>query len=115
MEMTTESLGGDIVRIALDGRLDIEGSQKIDLPFSVATTSREGRFVVDLTSVSFIASIGIRLLLTAARGQLRRGGKMVLIPPAGPGGEVLKTSGVDLVVPLVPDLAAARDALGATG
>lgn len=111
MEMTKETLAGDIVRIAIKGRLDIEGSQKIDLPFSAATTTKEGRFIVDLTEVSFIASIGIRLLLTAARGQLRRGGKMVLIPPSGMGEDVLRTAGVDLVIPMVHDLASASAAL----
>jgi anti-anti-sigma factor len=115
MEMTQEILPGDITRIALKGRLDIEGSQAIDLPFSLATTSRPGRFVIDLREITFLASIGIRVLLTAGRGQIRRGGKMVLIAPAGMGGDVLKTAGVDLVMPVVPSLEAAQAALGSAG
>jgi anti-anti-sigma factor len=111
MEMTQESLDKGITRIALAGRLDIEGSQAIDMPFSLATTSKSGKFVVDLSAVPFISSIGIRLLLTAGRAQLRRGGRMVLIPPAGMGEDVLKTAGVDLVMPVVRDLTAAFAAL----
>src|SRR5207253_5014923 len=111
MEMKQEALDKGITRIALAGRLDAAGSQAIDMPFSLATTSRQGKFVVDLSNVPFIASIGIRLLLTAGRAQARRGGKMVLIPPTGMGVDVLKTAGVDLVMPMVADLPAALAAL----
>lgn len=113
MEMTQESIEKGITRIALAGRLDVEGSQAIDIPFSLAATTRTGRYVIDLSAVTFIASIGIRLLLTAGRAQARRGGRMVVIPPAGMGEDVLKTAGVDLVMPMVPDLAAAVSALDA--
>lgn len=113
MEMTQESLEADITRIALKGRLDIEGSQEIDVRFSVATTSHPGKFLIDLTEVTFIASIGIRLLLTAGRAQARRGGRTVIVPPPGMGGDVLKTSGVDLIIPVFPGLEAARAELSA--
>ena len=111
MEMKQESLDNGVTLIALLGRLDVDGSQAIDLPFSLATTSKVGKFVVDLSAVPFIASIGIRLLLTAGRAQARRGGRMVLIPPAGMGEDVLKTAGVDLVMPVAKDLPAALAAL----
>ena len=112
MKMTQETLAGDTTRIALEGRLDIEGTQAIDMQFSLATTSRTGRYAVDLSAVSFVASIGIRLLYTAARGQLLRGGKLVIVMPPGMGLDVLKTAGVDLVVPIVGDMNAAQAALG---
>ena len=112
--MTQETLDADITHIALKGRLDIEGSQEIDLRFSLATTSNPGKFVIDLSEVSFIASIGIRLLLTAGRAQARRGGKTVIVPPQGMGGDVLKTAGVDLIIPIFPGLEAARAGLGGT-
>jgi anti-sigma B factor antagonist len=111
MEMTQETLDNGITRIALAGRLDVDGAQAIDLPFSLATTSKVGKFVVDLTAVPFIASIGLRLLLTAGRAQARRGGRMVLIPPAGMGEDILRTAGVDLVMTVAKDLPAALAAL----
>jgi len=113
MNLLQESLGGDLTRIALDGRLDLEGTQKISDQFSFRTTTAAGRFAVDLSQVTFIASIGIRMLLTAARAQAQRGGRMVLISPAGMSRKVLETAGVDALVPIVADLDAARSALGA--
>ena len=113
MNLLQESLGGDLTRIALDGRLDLEGTQKISDQFSFRTTTAPGRFAVDLSQVTFIASIGIRMLLTAARAQAQRGGRMVLISPGGMSRKVLETAGVDALVPIVADLDAARSALGA--
>jgi anti-anti-sigma factor len=114
MKLTEEEIAGDIIRISLDGRLDIDGTQAIDPQFSYLTTTRPGRFAVDLSRVSFIASIGIRMLLTAARAQANRGGKLVLVGPDPMGRKVLETAGVDQLVPIAPDLDGARGLLAAT-
>ena len=114
MNLTQESLGGDLTRIVLDGRLDLDGTQKISDQFSYRTTTAAGRFAVDLSQVTFIASIGIRMLLTAARAQALRGGRMVLISPAGMSRKVLETAGVDALIPIVADLDAAQSALAAS-
>jgi len=113
MKMTQEELASEIVRIALDGRLDIEGTQKVEQQFAYSTTSRAGKFAVDLSGVTFLASIGIRMLLTAARAQTQRGGRMIFVSPDGMSRKVLETAGVDHLVPIVADLDAARSALGA--
>ena len=112
MKMTEESLG-EIVKIALDGRLDIQGTQQVEQAFAYSTTSRPGRFAVDLSGVTFLASIGIRMLLTAARAQTQRGGRMIFVSPEGMTRKVLETAGVDQLVAIVADLDAARSALGA--
>lgn len=112
MKMSEENLGGELVRVALEGRLDIDGAQKIEQAFGYSTTTRVGQFAVDLTGVTFLASIGIRMLLTAARAQTNRGGRMVLVSPEGMTRKVLETAGVDQLVAVVPDLDAARGALG---
>jgi anti-anti-sigma factor len=111
--MTFESamLPDGVLVISLRGRLDIEGTQAIDQPLSFATTVQAARVVLDLSQVTFLASIGIRLLMTTARAQALRGGKVVLAAPQPLVRRVLETAGVDQLVPLAPDLAAARAAL----
>ena len=39
MNLTQESLGGDLTRIVLDGRLDLDGTQRISDQFSYRTTT----------------------------------------------------------------------------
>lgn len=112
MQMYVEQLPDGIKKIGLVGRLDIEGNQAIDQAFSIATTTRAEAVAVDLSGVSFIASIGVRTLLTAARALALRGGKMVIFGPSPMVRRVLETTGVDQLIPLVADLDAARSALG---
>jgi anti-anti-sigma factor len=64
-----------------------------------------------MSAVTFVASIGIRILVTSARAQAQRGGKMVIIAPPGRGAEVLTMAGIDRLIPFVDDLDAARAAL----
>jgi anti-sigma B factor antagonist len=108
MQLDATDLPGDITRLALTGRLDFEGSQAIDHEFSYATTIRPRNIIVDLSGVTFLASIGIRLLITSARAQANRGGKLVLVAPQPMVRMVLETAGIDQLIPVVADVEAAR-------
>ncbi len=56
--------------IVLIGRLDLTGSAKIDLPFN-ATAGSNRNLLMDMSGVTFVASIGIpRLVLGAKTGLL---------------------------------------------
>jgi anti-anti-sigma factor len=100
MQFETSTLPGGVTQISLNGRLDISGVQAIDQPFSFATTLRAERIIVDLAGVSFLSSIGIRLLLTSAKAQAQRGGKLVLASPQPLVRQVLEVAGIDQLVPL---------------
>ena len=113
MKMTVEHLDGRLTRINLDGRLDLEGAREIDQQFAFATSTQALRLAVDLSSVSFVASIGLRTLLNAARAQAGRGGKMVLVAPNELVRKVLETSGVDSIIPILGDWAGAQAQLQA--
>jgi anti-anti-sigma factor len=111
MTFQSSTLPDGLLLIALVGRLDIEGAQAIDRPFSFATTVQAARVVLDLSGVTFLASIGIRLLMTTARAQALRGGKVALAAPQPLVRKVLEMAGIDQLVPIVEDLEAARVAL----
>jgi anti-anti-sigma factor len=112
MHFESSTLPGNITVITLHGRLDIEGAQAIDQPFSFATTVQAARLIVDLSGVTFLASIGIRLLMTTARAQGLRGGKVVLAAPPPLVRKVLETAGIDQLVPLFADVETARASFG---
>jgi anti-sigma B factor antagonist len=111
MKMTIETVDPMLTRISLDGRLDIEGTRAIDEKFAFATSTKKLQLAVDLSAVSFLASIGLRTLLTAARAQARRGGKMVLMAPNEMVRKTLDLAGVDSIVPIVNDWEGARESL----
>jgi anti-sigma B factor antagonist len=116
MELTTQELPNGVERIALAGRMDTAGAQAIDLRFTSLATTRPALIVVDLSQVSFLASMGIRTLLSAARALMRRGGRMVLASPQPLVGEVLKVAGIEALIPVYADVASACAGLtSATG
>ncbi|MCU0935038.1 MAG: STAS domain-containing protein [Gammaproteobacteria bacterium] len=116
MQMDVVQAEDGVTRVSLAGRMDIEGTQAIDLKFTALTANRRAGVIVDLSQVSFLASIGIRTLLSSAKALSQKGGKMVLLGPQPMVATALTTAGIDLLIPIVADEQAARAALsGAAG
>jgi anti-anti-sigma factor len=111
MDITTTELGGSAARVALSGRLDIAGAEVIALPLATLAGAKQG-LIIDMSAVSFIASIGIRHLVSAAKAQSRRGGRLVLLNPNSLVVEVLTTSGLTGLLPIVHSEAEAVSAVG---
>lgn len=108
--IATEELPDGITKVILDGSLGIEGAAAVDLKMNViAGTSKA--VLVDLQKVSFIGSMGLRALVAPARAIKNRGGKIVLFGPNESVEKVLKSSGIDTVIPVHHDLQTALAAL----
>jgi anti-sigma B factor antagonist len=99
MKMDVEPIATGAVKVILDGRLDITGAGVIDLQFSAIAGSHRG-VIVDLASVSFLASLGIRTLLLGAKAVQRRGGTFVLLNPVDEVKRVLEVTGVTDLMPI---------------
>ena len=99
MEMIVENLENDVTLVKLNGRLDVGGAADIDLKLNTIAGSRR-TVIVDLSRVSFLASMGIRLLLTAARAVTNKRGKIALLSPAPDVASVLQTARIDAMIPI---------------
>jgi anti-anti-sigma factor len=111
MEMIVDELGS-VTNVAMKGRLDAKGADSVDLPLSVVAGSKTA-VIVDLTEVDFLASLGIRVLVSSAKAIQRKGGKLVLVVPEGNVRMVLQTAGMETLIPMFPDRAGATAALNA--
>jgi len=89
----------DVRCIVLDGRLDNAGAQEAEAEFNAAVAAAPN-VIIDLGKVPFIASVGIRLLVTAMQTQAKLGGKLVLMNADEVTRKVLKTTGIDQLVPV---------------
>jgi anti-anti-sigma factor len=114
MQLTTEELPDGIERIVLTGRMDLAGTQAIDLRFTSLTTTRPALIVVDLSGVSFLASIGMRTLVSSAKALGRRGGRLVLAGPQPLVAEALNVAGIDSFIAVYPDVQSACAGLKTT-
>ena len=110
MTISTESMDGDITRVLLEGRLDIQGAAAVDLRMNILAGSSKF-LLIDLRNVSFLGSMGLRSLVVPAKVVHRRGGKAVLFGPTPMVEEVLKASNIGELIPIYHDLDAAVAAL----
>ena len=99
----TEEVAPGVTKVNLRGRLDANAIQTISATFDrVARTQAE--LIVDLSRVSFIASTGLRTLISGARAVASRGGRMVFLSPEPSVEAVLITSGAATLVPVCQSL-----------
>jgi anti-anti-sigma factor len=106
MNLTVQELDHGIRQLNLEGRLDIAGSGAIETKFQSYAAGTVEKVLVDLSKVDFIASIGIRTLLSAAKARRAKGGTLVLCGASPLVAKVLETAGITTIVPVVADAAA---------
>jgi len=107
-------LPGNVAKVVLTGRIDIEGARDLDLPLSVIAGSRRS-VAIDLSGVEFLASLGLRGIVVCARSILSKKGKVVLLAPVPRVEEVLTATGIDRLIPIFHDEAAAVAAVALDG
>lgn len=100
MQMTVNEAADAAVEVALDGRLDTVGVDAIEVRFNAAVIAAGRHALVDLSAVGFVSSMGVRMLLTAAKAMKARQRRFVMVVPPGPVREMLETSAIDTLIPL---------------
>jgi anti-sigma B factor antagonist len=115
MNITTTELPGGTLRVALEGRLDAAGADAIGVRFAAATAAQGRSVVVDLSGVSFIASLGIRLLIANARALSQKGAQMVLFGADPAVRSVLTDTAIDQLIACTDSEAAALAHLASQG
>ena len=103
MEIASETLHDTITKIALSGRLDLQGNQAIEMKLTSLAATRKAGVVIDMSGVEFLASIGMRTLISNAKAQANRGGELVRCNLQPLVKDVLSTSGIDSIIQVFED------------
>jgi anti-anti-sigma factor len=112
MNFEVVQLDSGVLKVTVRGRLDMDTALKLADPFTFRVATVKAPVVVDMSSVDFIASIGMRLLLKNAKAVQGRGGKMVLFNSVPLVRDALKVAGFETLIPMHDDFdAACQDAL----
>lgn len=98
---------GPAKRLVLTGRLDAAGTEAVEVEFGAQVRAARGDVLVDLSGVSFVGSLGIRILIGGARAADRAGRKFVIFGAQAAVAEVFTTVALDDLIPVVADEAAA--------
>jgi anti-anti-sigma factor len=107
MELAVADHAADVQLVTLTGRLDAAGVERVETRFTAAVVAPSRHALIDLSAVSFIGSLGLRMLISVARTMHRRGHKMVLfgVDPLVRG--VLDSVALNDLIPIANDRAAA--------
>jgi anti-sigma B factor antagonist len=97
MDISIKEASGSTGRVSLAGKLDILGAEKVAVPLA-AVTGGSQNVIIDMSGVTFIASIGIRSLVASAKALARKGGRLILVGLTAPVHEVLQTAGITELV-----------------
>lgn len=100
MELLVNALPANIIGAELVGRLDTLGVDAIETRFHALVVASGRTALVDLSRVAFVSSMGVRLLISAAKAVKLRQQRLALLVPAGPVREMLETAAIDTLIPM---------------
>lgn len=115
MELSSSYLGSVLV-LAVHGRLDhahARGFESALAPHLTQCTPAGLPLVLDFSNVVYISSVGLRVLLLAAKQVKAQQGRIAIAALTPIVAEVFQVSHFDLVLKVFPDVGAAVDELGA--
>jgi len=99
MELKVITTDDVYTHIALSGKMDVMGVGEIENKFIGYTAARKKNALVDLSGVTFMGSMGLRIFLSAARSLSLEKKTLILLNPQPLVNEVLDASGIqDAVV-----------------
>jgi anti-sigma B factor antagonist len=113
MAMAVTELAGDVTCVRLSGRLDAPGADQIGVRFTATVVAQGRNAVVDLSGVTFIASLGMRLLIASARGLATKGTTMVVFGAPELVQNALEQAALDQIIAIVDTEAHALQRLAA--
>lgn len=98
---------GNAAKIALVGRLDTPGVDRIETRLTASVVPAARNTAVDLSGVTFVSSMGLRMLISTARSLSMKKAKMVLFAPQPLVKESLDHASLGDIIPIVADEAQA--------
>ncbi len=114
MEVSSGNLGSTRV-LRVQGRLDHSHAKDFETalaPHLVACTAGGSALVLDFSDVVYISSVGLRVLLLAAKQVKAQQGRIAIAALTPIVTEVFQVSHFNLVLSVYPDVAAAAAGLG---
>ena len=103
MEIEVTPLDEQCNVVRLHGRLDTTTIDRMETRFTAAVVAANRNAVIDLSDVSFLASMAIRMLITNARAMTGRGRKLALFGANENVMSVLEAVSLDQIIPITGD------------
>lgn len=103
MEFEVAPLDDERSIVRLKGRLDSSGVDQIETRFTAAVVAANRHAAIDLSQVDFLASMGIRLLISTGKAMQLKGRRLGLFGATEAVQGVLDAVALDQLIPVVAD------------
>ena len=102
MDLNVQELDNGITVVPLRGRLDTVWAGEMKSSFATVAGSKQA-VVLDLSQVSFLGSLGMRMFVQGGTMVIRRGGKFAILSPDPNITKVLKVAAINSLIPILHD------------
>jgi anti-anti-sigma factor len=107
MQMTLVDVAEDVLNVALAGRLDTPAVDQLETPLSAAVAQKGASALIDLSKVEFVGSMAIRMFMSVARAQAKKGLRVVLYAPQPLVRQLFDTVSLSDIIPIEADVQSA--------
>src|SRR5215468_6965958 len=112
MNMQIAPLAARHVKVTLAGRLDTPGADSIETRFLASLIPDANNAIIDMSQVDFISSMGIRMLVSAARSLKMRQAVLAIYGVQDQVNQVLEVVAIHQIIPVCRTEAEAQAAVG---
>jgi anti-anti-sigma factor len=112
MYMDISPLADKLVKVTLVGQLDTPGADSIETRFLASLVPNANNAIIDMSGVDFISSMGIRMLVAAARGLKMRQAVLAMYGVQAQVNQVLELVAINQMIPVCSTEAEAQAATG---
>lgn len=110
--VSSKDINAALRLVTVAERLDLQGTEKVEQSFLSLTRAGPQNIVVDISEVTFLSSVGIRMLIAGGKGLKATGGRMALVVGHNAAAiKTLKMTCVDAILPMFEQFAEAEAAL----
>ena len=100
VSFAVEFFESNLYKVTLKGTLDAPGAMAIEDQFQAMLRGRKDRVIIDLSSLDYMSSYGLRMLLLAAKSLHEAGGGLFLSGANPHVMEVVRLAGYDTMFPV---------------
>ncbi len=109
--MSISPISERLVKVTLAGRLDTPGVGRVETRFLASLVPEGNSAIVDLSQVNFVSSLGIRMILSAARSLKARQATLAIYGAQASVAQVFDFAALGQIIPICPTEADALKAV----
>jgi anti-anti-sigma factor len=102
VQIDINPLGERLVKVTITGRLDTHGVEKIETRFTASLLPGANSAIIDLSQVDFVASLGIRMLVSAAQALRKRNAALAVYGAPERVRQVFEAVSLQKIIPICP-------------